>query len=297
MRTLWLFRIAYVTTLLVSTCPSVEAQQSPEMDTGIAKAGPNSDAADYRYLSLAALQKDGAYDFEYNLCNLRERNMAFYWEDVGFGMDPSDPLPAGLCATFERSGSGRKLEPKTTLIFSGGPQSPPAYLPCEGSGCSFRVSGLRYMMASLRAFITKHVELPLQPNRPTSVVVPLRVVVRAFHQSSGAKEVQVEWAGSGVKFVTFFPDSKLGRDELKQLINPKIGGRFDFDTFPAFKDHSDLLLAGGSKAAIIVTPGDTVASGNFIFQMSQKFPPTRKVIFLVVDQSGRPVARIDAPLP
>jgi len=23
------------------------------------------------------------YDFYYNLCNLRQRNMAFYWEDVG----------------------------------------------------------------------------------------------------------------------------------------------------------------------------------------------------------------------
>jgi hypothetical protein len=267
------------------------------MDTGVVKAGPKADEADYRYLSLAALQKDGGYDFEYNLCNLHELKMGFYWKDVGFGMNPSDPLPAGLCATFELSGAGRKFEPKTTLKFDDGPQFPPAYLPCEGeSGCSFRARGLQYYFASLKAFITKHVDNPIQSSPRPSVVSPLRVVVRTFHQGSGAKEVQVEWAGSGVKFVTFFPDSKLGRDELKQLINPKIGNRFDFDTFPAFKNHPDLLLAGSSKAVMTVTPGDTEASGNFVFQISDKFPPTRKVVFIVVDQSGRPVARIDVPL-
>src|ERR1019366_3168623 len=101
---------------------------------------------------------------------------------------------------------------------------------------------------------------------------------------------------SGVRFVAFFPGSKLGKDELKQVINPKIG-TFEFDTFPAFKDQIDLLLAGSSKAAMMDSPGDTVESGNFVFQMSEKFPPTRKVVFLVVDRSGRAVARIDAPLP
>jgi len=258
--------------------------------------GPNSDEADYRYLSLATLRASGAYDFEYNLCNLRERKMAFYWEDVGFGMDVSDPLPSGLCATYERTGTGRKLEPKTTLKFSPGSQSPPAYLPCEGeSECVSKSSPLQSVVASLRAFVIRHLDGPPQPNRPTSVVSPLRVVVRSSDQG-GAKEVQVDWAGTGVKFVAYFANSKLGADELKQLINPK-SGNIEFETFPAFDGKSGLLVAESSKAALTVRPGDTVTSGTFVFQISQKFPPTRKVIFLVVDKSGRPVARIDAPLP
>ena len=74
MRTLSLLRIAYVTTVLMSICPnSVWAQQSPDKDRGIVMTGPNSDEADYRYLSLATLRASGAYDFEYNLCNLRAR--------------------------------------------------------------------------------------------------------------------------------------------------------------------------------------------------------------------------------
>jgi hypothetical protein len=298
MRTLWLFRIVYVTTVLMSTCPiSVWAQQSPEKDAGIAMTGPNSGEADYRYLSLATLRASGGpYDFEYNLCNLREKKMAFYWEDVGFGMDVSDPLPSGLCATYERTGTGRKLEPKTTLKFSPGSQSPPAYLPCDGENeCVSKSSPLQSLVVSLRAFVIKHLDGAPQPNRPTSVVLPLRVVVRSSDQG-GAKEVQVDWAGTGVKFVAYFANSEFGADELKQLINPKIG-RFEFETFPAFNDNSRLLLAERSKAALTVSSGDTITSGTFIFQISEKFPPTRKVIFLVVDKSGQPLARIDAPLP
>jgi hypothetical protein len=294
---LWLLQMAYFTmVLMMSAYPAcIWAQQSPEQDT-VVMTGPNSDEADYRYLSLSALRANGSYDFEYNLCNLRQSKMAFYWEEVGFGMDVSDPLPSGLCAIYERMGNGRKLEPKTTLRFSSGPQSPPAYLPCEGgSECSSKASSLQSIVASLKAFISKHRDGAPDPNRPTSVVSPLRVVVRCSDQS-GAKEVQVDWAGSGVKFVAFFADSRLGPDELKLLINPKIG-HFEFETFPAFRGKSDLLLADSSRAALTVSPGDTVASGTFIFQISQKFPQTRKIIFLVVDKSGRPVARIDAPLP
>jgi hypothetical protein len=262
MKTLWLFRIAYLTTFMVSCLTSVQAQQSPVMDTGVVKAGPNSDGADYRYLSLAVPQKDRAWEFEYNLCNLRERNMAFYWEDVGYGMNPADPLPAGLCATYERSGAGRKFEHETKLVFNGGNQSPPAYLPCDGeSGCSFKASGLKYTVASLRAFVTKHVEDKLQPNRQTSLVSPLRVVVHAFQQGSGSKEVEVEWAGSGVRFVAFFPGSKLGKDELKQVINPKIG-TFEFDTFPADRGqaHVEALAVPLFDTTICASAGN--ASGG-----------------------------------
>lgn len=300
MRYLRPFQIALViaATVLISMCAnSVAAQQAPLMNTGTATAGPNSTDADYRYLSLVAPRTSGVYDFSYNLCNLRQSSMAFYWEEVGFGMDVSHPLPAGLCATYERSDSGFKLEPKTTLRFSGGSQSPPAYLPCEAeTDCNVKRAPLQSIITSLTSFVTKHLEEAPQPRGPTSVVSPLRVVVRVSDQG-GPKEVQVDWAGSGVRFVVFFPGSKLGPGELKRLIVPKTGGRFEFETFPAFESHSELLLTGSSTSAFTISPGDSVSYGTLIFQISQNFPPTRNVIFLVVDQSGRPVARIDAALP
>jgi hypothetical protein len=290
--------IACATTVLISTCLiSAKAQQSPVMDTGVASTGPNSNQADYRYLSMATPRASSLYDFSYNLCNLRQRNMAFYWVDVGFGMDVSDPLPAGLCATYDRVGSGRKLKSKTTLKFSSGSQSPPAYLPCEGeSECASNAAPLQSIFASFRGFIMKRLEGVPETNRPTSVVSPLRVVVRVTSQGD-TRELRVDWAGSGVKFVAYFPDSKLEPGELKRLLITKIGGRFDFDTFPAFKSNSNLLLAGDSRAALTVSPGDAVQSGTIVFLISKGFPPTRDVAFLVVDESGRPVARIDAPLP
>ena len=100
-----------------------------------------------------------------------------------------------------------------------------------------------------------------------------------------------------MKFVAYFPDLTLETKELKQLLIPKIGGRFDFDTFPAFKSKSDLLLAEASRAALTVSPGDAVQSGKILFLIPKAFPSTRNVTFLVVNESGQPVARVDVPLP
>jgi hypothetical protein len=287
-----------VATVLTSTCLTLaEAQEPPVMDTGVVRAGPNSNEADYRYLSLATPRTNNGYDFDYNLCNLRPANMAFYWKDVGFGMDFADPLPSGLCATYELVGIGHTFKAKTTLKFSSGVQSPPAYLPCEGgTECTSKAGSPLSLTAELKAYVIKHLRDEEEPNRPTSVVLPLRVVVRVAG-SGDTKEVRVDWAGTGVKFVGFFAESKLGPEQLKQFISPKVGGRFEFDTFPAFKANSGLLLDGASRAAITVSPGDKVASGTLIFEISKGFPPARNVTFLLVDESGRPVARIDTPIP
>ena len=284
--------------VLVSACPMVaKVQQPPVMHTGVLSVGPNSDQADYRYLSMATPSASGLYDFSYNLCNLRKRNMAFDWVDVGFGMDVSEPLPAGLCATYDRVGSGPTLKPKTTLTFSSGSQSPPAYLPCEGeSGCDSNAARPNSIFAAFSGFIMKRLEGKPETNGRTSVASPLRVQVRITSQGDHS-EVRVDWAGNGVTFVAYFPDSKLQPEELKRLLPTKLGGRFDFDTFPAFKSDSKLLLAGATNAALTVSPGETVQSGRIVFLISKDFPPTRDMALLIVDQSGRPVARIDAPLP
>src|SRR5947209_15024502 len=77
------------------------------------------------------------------------------FEDRASGRDASRPR------------SGWKKKWHTTLEFSSGSQSPPAYLPCEDeSECTSNPTPLQSIIASFRGFIVKRLEGVPERNRP-----------------------------------------------------------------------------------------------------------------------------------
>jgi hypothetical protein len=267
-----------------------------------ALAGPDSPTADYGYLSLAIPTKTAAgttYELRYDVCNRRAGKMAFAWDDVGFGTDLADPVRAGFCATYELSSqAGYRLKPNTTLRFSSGSQSPPAYLACETErDCKTDlVSVAQATVATLLAYIVNRDGRGLQ--QPTANnVSPLRVVVRPTTPSLGINRIEVDWtAVKGVEFLVLFPDAKFDMDELKLMVKTTSGGSLQFDTFPSLEKVTGLISPNAS-AAIRIAPGGSAEYGNWTVELAPKSPIGRTVTVIVQDPSGARVARLNAFIP
>jgi hypothetical protein len=263
-------------------------------------AGPDG-AAEYAYLSLAIPlkgQTETTYELRYDVCNRRLGNMSFKWEDVGFGTDLREPVTAGLCATYELDNqAGFRSKGTTTLRFSNGVQSPPAYLACETKqDCKTDfVSGVRNYVAKPTSYITNPSANELK--KPTyNNILPLRVVVRTSETRPGVTRFDVDWAGKGVTFLTLFPNGKLGVDDLKQMATIMKGGTFDFLTLPSLEKALGLIVPN-APVAISVTPGRSAEVGNWILEVSSKAPIGQKVTVIIVDSTDRRIASLDVPLP
>lgn len=290
-------RLAGVTAMLLLCGVRVNSQEPPALVTG-----PSADIqSDYRHLSLAVprQQADGLryVQFRYDLCSQRDRNLAFIWEDVGFGMDFPDPLPAGMCATYELSGGGYRLEEQTNLRFSAGSQRVRALLPCEGErGCTPQNPSLiGQATAQLTAYWRRRSGTV---DKPTDVVAPLRVVVASSNAPGGRTIVRVDWAGPAIKFVGEFEDWKVDADRLRSEIVASGGGTFQFDTFPSLITKPSLVIPDVPHAgAFRVNPGEGVQSGSWYMELSPSAPRGRSLSLFILNEDNIPAARIDAPLP
>jgi hypothetical protein len=274
------------------------SQQLPDPLTG-----PGVDGADYAYLSMVTARKGQngpIYDLRYDLCNRRTRKMAFVWEDVGFGMDDTAPLPAGLCASYELVGLGYKLKTVAPIRFSSGSRPATAYLPCaEKTGCDAESSsGLATLTATLTTVVSKILpaEKPGETNRPVSVLSPLHVIVRATRGQDGRVHAfRIDWTGTGITFLAYFPNGKLSVDDLKQMIGKTTGGKFEFVTFPSLKNAEFIMGSTPSDGAIRMEPGESAQFGTYTVELSPKAPSARTIRLIVLAEQNRATARLDLP--
>jgi hypothetical protein len=279
---------------LATTLMTPAAAQAP-----LALSGPDTPDADYGYLSLVlptALAQGTAFELRYDICNRRLGKMAFAWDEVGFGTDFTDPVGAGLCATYELANQPGYRRANTTIRFSARSQPASAYLPCASNCGSGPVAMIREGVAKLTAFIRGR-----ELNAPTTNnVQPLRVVVRTRgDETSGqqvtGKQIRVNWAApQSIGFLVLFPDAKLTLDALKRMLKNVSGAIVDFTTFPSLERAATHIVPSG--AGLTVSPEKGKDFGAWSLELSPNAEVAGRVTIVVV-QAGERVARFDGYFP
>jgi hypothetical protein len=276
--------------------------------------GPDKpDEAGYAYFSLPEAKQAGGstqyYNLHYEVCNRHgDRGLAFAWNEPGFGMDVNSPLPAGKCAVFARGAAGYELAPNATLRLSEGSHPASAYIPCDkrdtNGKCevSSSASGLSEWMTEFQTFLSP----PASLNSPTSVVTPLRVLVRTDRKGRST-EIQASWEGKGIEFVLGFPGVKSDPHVLQRSAIAKDGGDFEFDTFASYAETNkiaeDFLAPKGSNFAIVaIDPGkvsDQFGKGEWRIEFSDDAPMPGSAVLIILARGTkkRIIARCPVQLP